>query len=115
VNRVRAFVLLVLLTGALLVACSNEDAAKLSGDQADDPQLVLGEQVYKDNCARCHGNAGGGGAGPKLADGRVVRDFPDPADQAEVVRNGRGSMPAWKSKLSEEQIDAVVRYTREVL
>jgi mono/diheme cytochrome c family protein len=114
-NRLRALVLLVLLTGALLVACSSEDSPQLSGDQADDAQLVLGEQVYQDNCARCHGNAGGGGAGPKLADGRVARNFPDPEDQAQVVRNGRGSMPAWKSKLSEEQIQAVVRYTREVL
>jgi mono/diheme cytochrome c family protein len=114
-TRVRALVLLVLVAGALLVACSNEDSPTLSGDQANDPQLVLGEQVYKDNCARCHGNAGGGGAGPKLADGRVARDFPNPEDQANVVRNGRGSMPAWKSKLSEEQIQAVVRYTREVL
>jgi mono/diheme cytochrome c family protein len=114
-RRAWALLALVLLTGVLLVACSSEDKPGLSGDQADDPQLVLGERVYVDNCARCHGNAGGGGAGPKLADGRVVRNFPDAADQAEVVRKGRGSMPAWESKLTAEQIDAVVRYTREVL
>lgn len=114
-SRVRALVALVLLTGVLLMACSSEDKPGLSGDQADDPQLVLGQQVYLDNCARCHGNAGGGGAGPKIADGRLVRDFPDPESQAEVIRKGRGSMPAWEAKLTAEEIDAVVRYTREVL
>ena len=114
-SRVRALLALVLLTGVLLVACSTEDKPGLSGDQADDPELVLGEQVYVDNCAQCHGNAGGGGAGPKLADGRVVRDFPDPASQVEVIRKGRGSMPAWEAELTTEEIDAVVRYTREVL
>jgi mono/diheme cytochrome c family protein len=105
----------VLLAGGLFAACSNQDSPTLSGEQAADPELVLGQRIYDDNCARCHGNAGGGGAGPKLADGKVVEDFPDPAAQAEVVREGRGSMPAWGSKLSADEIDAVVRYTREVL
>ena len=37
------------------------------------------------------------------------------AAQAEVIRDGRGAMPAWEGTLSPAQIDAVVRYTREVL
>jgi mono/diheme cytochrome c family protein len=106
---------LVVAVALLFTACSSEDTPTLSGEQADDAELVLGQQVYADDCARCHGDAGGGGAGPKLADGNVVDHFPDPAAQAEVIRDGRGSMPAWGSKLTPEEIDAVVRYTREVL
>jgi mono/diheme cytochrome c family protein len=103
------------LVAGLVVACTDAESPGLSSDQAKDAELVTGQQVYLDKCARCHGDAGGGGAGPKLADGRVVKDFPDPEAQAEVVRNGRGSMPAWEGKLTDAEIDAVVRYTREVL
>ena len=57
----------------------------------------------------------GEGRALKLSDGRVVERFPNPADQEKVVHDGRGSMPAWGSKLSDEEIAAVVRYTREAL
>jgi mono/diheme cytochrome c family protein len=113
--RRAAFVAPLLAAASLLAACSSADKPTLTDAQADDAELVTGEQVYQDSCARCHGEAGGGGAGPKLSDGRVVEDFPEAAAQAEVIRVGRGAMPAWEGTLSPEQIDAVVRYTREVL
>ena len=71
-----------------------------------------GEAIFKDSCASCHGADGGGAFGPKLSDGRVVERFPDVADQLKVVQNGRGGMPAFKTKLSQAEIDAVVAYTR---
>jgi cytochrome c oxidase subunit 2 len=98
-----------------LGACADTKTADLTSEQANDPQLVLGRQVFQDNCARCHGGNGQGGAGPKLSDGRVVEHFPDPAQEEQVIRNGRGAMPAWDKKLTDEQIAAVLRYTREAL
>ncbi len=80
-----------------------------------DPVLATGREVWTERCARCHGGAGGGGAGPKLDDGRLLRDFADPAAQAEVVRKGRKGMPSFGGKISDAEIDAVVRYTREVI
>jgi mono/diheme cytochrome c family protein len=44
-----------------------------------------------------------------------VEHFPDPAQEEQVIRKGRGAMPAWEQKLTDEQIAAVVRYTRESL
>ena len=116
-SRLRsASVAVGLLGGALFgVACTSTETPALSGDQADDPQLVLGRQVFDDNCARCHGGSGGGGAGPKLSDGEVVAAFPGPADQVAVVREGRDTMPSFGDRLSAEEIDAVVRFTREAL
>jgi mono/diheme cytochrome c family protein len=114
----RTRVLLVALSmaaTAVLGACADTDTPELSGDQADDAQLVTGRDVFQAECARCHGGSGGGGAGPKLSDGRVVERYPDAAEQEHVVREGRGSMPAFGRKLSDEQITAVVRYTREAL
>ncbi|HEX7095617.1 MAG TPA: cytochrome c [Acidimicrobiales bacterium] len=106
-----ALVALALLVGA----CSDGGTPELSGSQADDPVLVLGRQVYMERCARCHGGSGGGGAGPKLSDGKAVERYPEPSQQEAVVREGRGTMPAWDGVLSDEEIEAVVRFTREVL
>lgn len=80
-----------------------------------DAELARGRSVFIDHCARCHGKAGEGGAGPKLRDGKVLADFPDPAQQIDLVRNGRRGMPSWDGKIGDGDIEAVVRYTREVL
>jgi mono/diheme cytochrome c family protein len=76
---------------------------------------VDGATVFGDNCATCHGGDGSGGIGPRLAGGRVVTVYPDPADQIVVVTNGRAGMPAFGEQLTEEEIAAVVEYTRTVL
>jgi mono/diheme cytochrome c family protein len=80
------------------------------------PALADGWQVFKDNCASCHGTSGEGGAGPKLA-GTVVADFPNIGDQITVIENGKGggAMPAWKGRLTSQQIEDVARYTRQCL
>jgi mono/diheme cytochrome c family protein len=75
---------------------------------------VDGAALYDDNCAGCHGGDGSGGIGPRLA-GTVVAKYPDPADQIAVVTNGRGGMPAFGDRLSDEEIAAIVDYTRTVL
>jgi mono/diheme cytochrome c family protein len=71
--------------------------------------------VYEDQCARCHDADGSGGAGPALNDGAVAEEFPEPAGQRAVIAEGVGGMPAFGDRLSDAEIDAVVRYTREVL
>lgn len=80
-----------------------------------DPALFEGRSIWIGQCASCHGADGGGGRGPKMNDGRVLERFPDAADQEALIRNGAGGMPAYAGRLSDEQITAVVRYTREVL
>src|SRR5436190_24228219 len=74
-----------------------------------------GYDVYLGNCARCHGQDGQGGVGPKLAGGAVVSAFPDPADQVRLVEDGQGAMPSFKGELSQAQIADVVAYTRTAL
>jgi mono/diheme cytochrome c family protein len=73
----------------------------------------LGAQIFATRCSSCHGDDGGGGFGPTLA-GVVADRFPDPADQAAVIANGRGAMPSFEGSLTPEQIDAVVEYTRRL-
>jgi mono/diheme cytochrome c family protein len=93
------------------VACSSGSTPIAT---PSDPVLAEGQSIYNQNCASCHGANGGGGFGKKLA-GVVVTKYPNIADQEALIENGKGSMPAFGSKLTAEQITAVTRYTREVL
>ncbi|MDD9369325.1 MAG: PQQ-binding-like beta-propeller repeat protein [Acidimicrobiales bacterium] len=72
----------------------------------------VGEDVYQESCAACHGGSGEGGTGPSLVgvDERLTRD-----EQITIVRAGRGRMPAWGDELTAEEIEAVVDHQRTVL
>jgi cytochrome c oxidase cbb3-type subunit III len=67
--------------------------------------LAVGESVYKNNCASCHGSRGEGQVGPNLTD-----DFQkygtSVVDIAHTIANGanQGAMPAWKSRLHPNEI-----------
>lgn len=100
-----------LLVAAILTACVGEVPEVSSAD----PVLVLGREVYSRNCVGCHGASGQGGTGSKLNEGAVAEKYPDPANQVAVIANGRNQMPAFTGKLSDEEIEAVVRFTREGL
>ncbi|MEQ8840924.1 MAG: cytochrome c [Acidimicrobiales bacterium] len=104
------------LTLVLFLGGCAEDppAVPLGPDGEPDDVLALGRDVFGSRCSSCHGSSGGGGTGARLA-GEVVEKFPDPADQVAVVRDGRQGMPSFGGTLTEAEIEAVVRYTREVL
>jgi mono/diheme cytochrome c family protein len=86
----------------------------LSANEPDAARASSGKEIFTANCARCHGPEGEGGVGPRLA-GTVVAEYPDIEDQEAIVRDGRGSMPSFRDRLTPEQISAVVAYTREDL
>jgi cytochrome c oxidase subunit II len=67
----------------------------------------LGEQTFAGACAPCHGEQGQGLIGPPL-EGRA----PDAEQIAEIVRNGRGAMPAVGKGWDEHQIQALIAYVR---
>jgi hypothetical protein len=95
--------------------------------------LTEGATTYA-KCAGCHGGTGGGGVGPQLSGGAVLKQFPDAADHLHWVMLGSagfkargietygtenksvdaGVMPGWES-LTAEELVAVVRHERETL
>ncbi len=99
---------LVAFAALTLAACGGSGSS--GGGEAS-----LGQSIYEDNCARCHGPNGEGGVGPQLGDGAVVEHYPDIEDQLTVIREGRNGMPAWDGNLSAEEIEAVAVYEREEL
>jgi mono/diheme cytochrome c family protein len=70
-----------------------------------DPQLVLGRQVFMRACHQCHPR-GEAGLGP------AVNNMHVPAFLIRMqIRLGLGAMPAFpRSALSAEELEAVVRY-----
>lgn len=112
---VALFALLVLALTAAACGPASPPEVPAAADGVPDPVLVEGRTIYSRRCAGCHGTSGGGGRGPQLGEGRVLESHPDIEDQIQLVTNGRDGMPAFEGTLSEAQIEAVVRYTREVL
>ena len=76
-----------------------------------------GEAVYKANCQSCHGSAGT--PNPGIAKAMGVKPANDPdykktseADMIAAVKNGKGKMKAFASKLTDAQIKDAVDYFR---
>ena len=63
------------------------------------------------SCTSCHGDSGQGGQGPRLA-GTVIVNYPDAADEIDIVTNGRNAMPPFALDLTEDEVVAVVTFTR---
>jgi len=72
--------------------------------------------LYKSKCQGCHGAAGKATPmGKKIG----ARDFQDPDvasmsedELATVTKNGKNKMPAYKGKLTDQQIDGLVKYIK---
>jgi mono/diheme cytochrome c family protein len=81
-------------------------------------QAERGRAVYEARCTRCHGADGAGRT--RMAEIVEPPDMTDPAWQrrrsnarmSASVANGRGQMPAFKKKLSRQEIAAAVAYVR---
>jgi cytochrome c6 len=76
-----------------------------------------GGALYKAKCASCHGADGGGmtpmGKAMKLRDLRTpeVQKLSD-QELTKRTADGKGKMPAYKGKLTDADIGAVVSYMR---
>ncbi|MBE0452874.1 cytochrome-c oxidase, cbb3-type subunit III [Roseovarius autotrophicus] len=89
----------------------------LSGEPKDASAVAAGEEIYLDNCAACHGEAG---------EGDVTQGAPNLADAiwlyggsyetiTETVRYSRfGVMPSWADRLSEAEVRAVAVYVHQL-
>ena len=80
--------------------------------------IEQGKQLFKQNCAVCHGPAGRGDGPaaaslkPQPADLAMMAGHHPDGDLAWKIANGRGAMPSWKGSLSDEQIWVLVNYIK---
>jgi mono/diheme cytochrome c family protein len=76
-----------------------------------------GAAVFKAKCAMCHGADGSASTGMGKTMGLKPLSSPEvqnmsDADLTALVTNGKGKMPAYKGKLSDDEIGAVVKYVK---
>lgn len=73
------------------------------------PNMAAGEKIFAQSCSvgYCHGAAGAAGRGPRLRGRAFTADY-----LYRVIADGipNSAMPAWKGRLDETQIRAVVSY-----
>ena len=82
------------------------------------PDSAASSAAFRTKCAMCHGPDGGGsevGKSMNIPDLRspAVQKLPD-TQLAQIISDGMGGMPSFKSSLSEEQIHSLVVYIRSL-
>lgn len=102
----RAIIVLALL-GLVVTACQ----PSFTADRVS--QIQTGEQIYTVSCARCHEADGQGYPElfPALAGNHIVT-LHDTRPLIEIVKHGRGSMPAFQNALDTDELAAVLTYIR---
>ena len=94
-----------------------------AGDTAAAPAVAsveLGAKVYAERCALCHGASGKGDGTAAAALNPKPRDHTDGTymkarsdeELLTVIRNGKGTMPAWGAILNEAEIQSVLLFVR---
>jgi cytochrome c6 len=100
----RVFVVAVGLFAILAIALTSPVRAE--------PDLSVGKSVFGANCASCHR----GGINVVMADKTLKKAALEKYSMASLeaitnqVRNGKGGMPSFKGRLSEDQIQSVAAY-----
>ncbi|HXO58741.1 MAG TPA: cytochrome c [Candidatus Acidoferrum sp.] len=111
---------LMLLTGISTLADASPSPSASGAPLPGDPNN--GQTVYAQNCAVCHGASLEGGIGAVLNPIDKLPGIPnslDPTFLIDIITNGRvhqatdpkqADMPAWKGKLSDQEIKDVAAY-----
>lgn len=77
------------------------------------PPDATGEQVFSQICATCHAADMTGGVGPPLGPDSHAASQTDEYLRV-TITNGRGRMPSFSNTLTSDQVEAVIRYMRQV-
>nr|BDW09767.1 cytochrome c6 precursor [Monactinus simplex] len=99
-------------TGVLVAACLTLSAQNHPAHA--DANLGLGQQVFEGNCAACHAGGNNNVIPDHTLRKAAIEQFLDGGFMLEAIKyqveNGKGAMPAWDGRLSEDEIDSVAAY-----
>jgi len=120
-NKLKGSVLAIAIISSLFVllsaARSSSNAAPSSSNAASAP-AADGAAIYQAKCSTCHGKDGRGipnwkaKGQPDFTESTWQKSRTD-AQISDVTKNGKGKfMPAFKAKLSDEEVAAVVSRVR---
>jgi mono/diheme cytochrome c family protein len=110
-SRTLRSLLLSPLVGLLAVSAvgiAHADETGLTEEFLNDPaQIELGQSLFKQQCAKCHGKGAYPGKAPKLKVGKL-----SPEDVYLRVSYGFRRMPAWEDVFSDEERMAITAYVK---
>jgi len=83
---------------------------------ADEDAMKMGERLYVNYCAVCHGSDARGATGfPNLRDGDWLYGGSPEAIKQTIMYGRQGAMPSWEAALGGEKgVDQVANYVREL-
>ena len=110
----------VLLLAIMAIALGTIAGNRGLTGEAHNVSARTSTELYAKNCASCHGRDGRA----KTLKARLnhARNLTDETWQANVsderifnsIMNGKGKMPAYGKKMSEQEIDSLVAYVRRL-
>lgn len=83
------------------------DAGQNGGTAAD---VIETPEIYRQNCLSCHGDQLQGQVGPNL---QQVGSRLTEEEIAQIVREGKGGMPAYGNRFDDEEINALAAWLAE--
>jgi mono/diheme cytochrome c family protein len=111
-------VFLIMLLAAVAATYSGMTAATSLSNEPGTLMALDAAQLYAKTCASCHGNDGRA----KTIKGKLkhARNLTEGEWQEKVsderifnsIMNGKGKMPSYAKKLSQEQIESLATYVR---
>jgi mono/diheme cytochrome c family protein len=111
----RGALLTALFGGLILVSgCSSTGSAPPAsgGGPAAAPAAATaggeGAQLFASHCANCHGADGRSGKAPSLA----AAGKGDEAALRSVIMGGRGKMPSFQGRLSDQQMTSLIAHLK---
>jgi cytochrome c6 len=112
----------IVCTSAILIVIIAEiilfSGSVVRADAGQGNAAAAAKETFRTKCAMCHGPDGAGsevGKSMNIPDlgSEAVQKLPD-AELAQIISDGKGGMPSFKSSLNEAQIHALVRYVRSL-
>jgi mono/diheme cytochrome c family protein len=127
-------ILLSIVAMVVVTACSqpstvttNQSAPAVAASPATQPnatpdEFATARATFQKNCVGCHGEDGKGGMKsvdgkrmnvPSFHEGHALKHSDE--DFIKQITNGGDGMPAFKDKLSPEEMNDLVRFIRKVI
>lgn len=101
-----------LLSPIIAACCSFFALAAVSAQNIPPDQNLTANPIFQKNCAKCHGKTANGRhfGGPSLVSEKATSMPLE--DLRNFITNGKGRMPKFSGKLTEAEIDTLVRQIR---
>lgn len=127
-------ILLSVVAITMVTACSQQSAvttnqsaptvaaSPIARSSATPDEFAIARATFQKDCAGCHGEDGKGGLKtidgkkmtvPSFHEGHALKHSDE--DFVKQITNGGDGMPAFKDKLSPEEMNGLVRFIRKVI